>query len=105
MALGEITHGGFKVQEREEPQLQGSGESSEDPREPQLSAQLEPPQRSQCQSLGTECSASVLPQIPRRLLSGDHKGVSNSSHVITADCIHGDSMELRSCGTSGYISD
>lgn len=40
MALGEITHGGFKVQEREEPQLQGSGESSEDPREPQLSAQL-----------------------------------------------------------------
>ena len=101
MALGEITHGGFKVQEREEPQLQSSRESSEDPREPQLSAQLRATPEPRDGALGPRCCL----RSHGGCWSGDHKGISNSSHVITVDCIHGDWMELRSCGTSGYISD
>lgn len=83
MALGEITHGGFKVQEREEPQLQSSHESSEDPRETQLSTQLRAaPAFSLPEPRGRSARASVLPQIPQRLLE---RGSQRHQQFITCN--------------------
>lgn len=57
MALGEITHSGFEVQEKEEPQLQCSRGSSEDSRETQLSTQLRAtPSILSARASGTESS-------------------------------------------------
>ena len=56
MALGEIAHSGFEVQEKEEPQLQCSRGSSEDSRETQLSTQLRATPSVSARALGTDSS-------------------------------------------------